>query len=340
MSISEYNRFGKVGRKESAYTLCEDPSSDNSPRLNKSGFAFAVNPYAKCDDDGYYPCSCLYFDLPDTEFAAEETGGLGRSVAFNPTTEEFRFREPTEEKDTVRPIDFDFYLATSRGSVDDLKRLIEKGANPDAPIFDRLGYDSYAIHQAALNPDINVIKYLVSLGVDPCRIDFWVRQPLAFAVRNNSLEMVRYLVEAGNDPCREDDDGKTVLGEAALNPDIRVLEYLMSKGAKVDQCAMDRTELGYALTGGTTERMQYFMDHGADLELAMCEKSYWAPLENLRYALEHGFDPNTFDWGEYGNGQRIKVIDQLTPKRKALFMEFGGKVHYHNAEIYGDEIPD
>ena len=340
MTIKEYNRYGKLGRKDHAYTLCEDPRTDNSPRLNKAGFAFAVGPYAKCDEEGYYACSCLYFDLPDTELAAHETGGMGRCAAFNPTTEDFRFGKPVEERDTVRPIDFDFYIAASRGSVDDLKRLIEQGANPDAPIYNAINYDFYAIHQAALNPDINVIKYLVSLGVDPCRGDFWFRQPLALAVRRNSTEIVRYLVEAGNDPCREDEDGKTVLGEAALNPDIRVVEYLMSKGAKVDQCAMDRTELGYALTGGTTERMQFFLDHGADLELAMREKCYWAPLENIRYALEHGFDPNTFDWGEYGDGHRQKVIDQLTPKRRALFMKFGGTVHYPNAEIWGDEIPD
>ena len=135
MTINEYNRFGKIGRQilsdDCAYVLCEDPREDNSPRLNKVGFAFAVDTYSKCDEAGYYPCSCLYFDLPDMEEEAASTGGLGRSVAFNPTTEEFRFDEPVKKKDTVRPIDFDFYLAASRGSVDDLKRLVAQGANPD-----------------------------------------------------------------------------------------------------------------------------------------------------------------------------------------------------------------
>lgn len=83
MTISEYDRYGKVGRKDRAYTLCEDPRTDNSPRLNKPGFAFAVGPYTTCDDEGYYPCSCLYFDLPDTELAAEETGGLAAVVPFH-----------------------------------------------------------------------------------------------------------------------------------------------------------------------------------------------------------------------------------------------------------------
>lgn len=335
MTINEYNRYGRVRD----CVLCEDPRTDNTPKLNRKGFAYAVWSHSKCDDDGFYSCSILYFGLPNIKDTKADTGGLGRSVTFNPTTEEFRFGPPIKKRDMVRPIDFDFYITASCGTVDELKQLIDKGANPDAPVYNDIDDDFYAIHQAALNPDINVLKYIVSFGVDPCRNDFWVRQPLAFAARHNSLDVVRYLVESGNDPCREDDDGKTVLSESALNPDVRVIEYLISLGAKVDQGAMDRTELGYALTDGTTERMQLFMDKGADLSLAMQEKCYWAPLANIRYALEHGYDPNTFDLGEYADGRR-KIIDQLTPKRRALFEEFGGKVHNPNAEIFGDEVEE
>ena len=255
MTINEYNRYGRVGD----YVLCEDPRTDNSPKLNRAGFAFAVWASDDCDDDGFYPCSILCFDLPDIQEEKADTGGLGRSVSFNPTTEEFRFGPPVKERDTVRPIDFDFYVTASRGTVDDLKELIGMGANPDAPIYNDMGDAFYAIHQAALNPDINVLKYIVSLGVDLCRSDFWWRQPLVSAVPKNSLEIVRYLVDMGNDPCRLDIDGHSVLSEAALNPDIRVVEYLMSKGAHVDDAAEGCTELCHALSGGTVERMRFFI---------------------------------------------------------------------------------
>ena len=338
MTIKEYNRYGRVGD----YVLCEDPRTDNSPKLNRAGFAFAVDTFLceKYVEDGFYPCSTIYFELPNIKEEKAETGGLGRSVSFNPTTEEFRFGPAVKKRDTVRPIDFDFYVTASSGTVDDLKQLIDEGANPDAPIYNDIDDDFYAIHQAALNPDINVLKYIVSLGINPCRTDFWWRQPLALAVRKNSLEIARYLVAAGNDPCRVDMDGMTVLGESALNPDIRVVEYLMSLGAKVDYGATDRTELGYALTDGTPERMQFFIDHGADLAMAMEIKCYWAPLANIRYALEHGYDPNSFEDGTYADGHREKVIDHLTPRRRALFEEFGGRVHYPNAEIIGDEVEE
>ena len=338
MTIKEYDKFGRSGRKDWFYVLCEDPQADNSPRLNKSGMAFAVAPLDKPDEEGFYPCCCVYFHSAYSGgWFDESTGGLGRSVKFNPATEEFRFAQPVEKCDNVRPIDFEFYVTASHGSVDDLKRLVELGADPDAPIYNDINEDLYAIHNAALNPDIEVLKYLISLGVDPCRKDFWWKEPLSFAVRRNSLEMAEFLVGLGNDPCLEDMDGTSVLSEAALNPDIKVIEYLLSKGARIDDCATDRTELGYALTDGTIERMKFFMDRGADLKLAMMKGAPWAPLENLRFALESGFDPNTFDYGKYMDGHREKLIDRLDPKRQALFMEFGGKIHWKDAEKWNTE---
>lgn len=338
MTIGEYNKFGRAGRYDWRYVLCEDPFADNSPRLNKPGFAFAVDAsFPKCDDAGFYPCSCLHLCPSGNGRFDATTGGLGRSVRFNPTTEEFLFGPPEEKKDSVRPIDFDFYLTASHGTVDDLKRLLAAGANPDAPIYNDINDDFYAIHEAALNPDIEVLKFIISLGVDPCRGDFWWRQPLAFAARMNSLQIVKFLVECGNDPCREDMDGKSVLSESALNRDIRVIEYLMSKGAEVDQGADDRSELGYALTDGSPERMKFFMDHGANLEWAMLCKAPWAPLANLRFALENGFDPNAFTEDDYEDGHREKLIDVLDPKRQALFMEYGGKIHWQDAEKWNTE---
>ena len=236
-----------------------------------------------------------------------------------------------------RDVDLAFFLAASKGTVAELQALLSSGANPEAPVRNNLGDDFYAIHQAALNPDIEVLRYIVSLGVNPCRLDFWARQPISLAVRRNSLEIVKYLVELGNDPCRVDDDGKTVLAEAALNPDVQVLDYLISLGADGEVGATDRTPLGYALTDGTAERMRYFIDHGGDIAKAMENKAYWAPLANLRFALEQGYDPNSYEWGETADGRRYKVIDHLDPVRRKLFEEFGGVVENEGAELYNED---
>ena len=236
-----------------------------------------------------------------------------------------------------RPIDTEFFRRASDGTVGELKRLVAAGANPDAPIYNEINDDFYAIHQAALNPDIEVLKYIVSLGVNPCRIDFWARQPISLAVRRNSLDIVKYLVERGNDPCGVDDDGMTVLAEASLNPDVHVLDYLISLGADGEVGATDRTPLGYALTDGTVERMRYFIDHGGDLAKAMENKAYWAPLANLRFALENGYNPNSYEWGESADGKRYKIIDHLDPVRRKLFEEFGGVIETEGAELYNED---
>ena len=236
-----------------------------------------------------------------------------------------------------REVDLAFFRSASSGSVAELRALVSYGANPDAPVRNDLGDDFYAIHQAALNPDIEVLKYVVSLGVNPCRIDFWARQPISFAVRRNSLSIVKYLVECGNDPCNVDDDGMTVLAEASHNPDVKVLDYLISLGADGEAGATDRTPLGYALTDGTAERMRYFINHGGDLAKAMENKAYWASLANLRFALENGYDPNSYEWGESADGRRYKIIDHLDPVRRKLFEEFGGIVENEGAELYNED---
>lgn len=338
MNIEDYSKFGRVGPRRWQYVLCEDPFADNAPPFNRAGWAFGAR-FNVCDDprEGFYPCSCLAFDLPDVRDSRKETGGLGHSVWFNPETEEFRFEPATEKRDQVRPIDWEFYLAASHAGVPELKHLIEQGANPDVPIYNDIDDDFYAIHEAACNPDLAVLEFLVSLGIDPCKKDFWAAEPLEYAVRKNSLEVVRWLVEHGNDPDAMDDDGNSVMGEAALNPDIRVIEYLIEQGTDIDSGANDRRGLRHALIRGTPERMKFFMDRGADLALAMDYGCAYAPLENIRFALESGYDPNTFENGTYANGQRAKVMDHLDASRQALFREFGGKIYWKDAEKYGGE---
>lgn len=340
MDIEEYTKFGMSGPKHCRYALCEDPFADNAAPLNRAGLAFAVRLGFDGPKEGFYPCSCLAFDLPDVRDSRKETGGLGRSVSFNPDTEEFRFGPATEDRDKVRPIDWEFYLTASKGSVADLKRLLEQGANPDAPVYNDIDDDFYAIHEAACNPDIEVLNFLVSLGIDPCKQDFWGAEPLMHAVKENSLEVVKWLVEHGNDPDAVDMDGNSVLGEAALNPDIRVVEYLLAQGAEIDAAANGCTELEHALTHGTPERMKFFMDRGASLERAMDVACAWAPLENIRFALDSGYDPNTFAHGVYEGDQRSKVMDHLDAKRQALFREYGGEVYWKDAEKYNEEDGD
>ena len=230
-----------------------------------------------------------------------------------------------------REIDTLFYRRVSTAPLPELMALIEKGANPDAPVYNDIHDDFYAIHQAALNPDLNVLKYIVSLGVNPCRTDFWAREPLAFAVRNNPLPFAEYLVGLGNRADLVDHDGTSVIAAAALNPHREVLDFLFEHGADPNAGGFYDSALGHALSAGTTERVKYLLDHGAIAEVAVQSDGFRAPLANLRVLLENGCDPNCIDDEEE---VPTRMIDHFDPARQALFREFGGEVLNPDAEKF------
>lgn len=230
----------------------------------------------------------------------------------------------------MRQIDVDFYHACRTESVEKLKEMLERGANPNAAWYNDIGDDYYPVHQAALNPDFEVLKLVIGAGADPCQNDFWSAQPLAYAVRQGSLEKVQYLIGLGNDPSRVDYDGASVFYNAAANPDVRVLELLLEYGVDKNDGADDMTPLSRALVDSTPERVKWLADHGAWMCDAVEQRAYRTPLENLRAILECGYDPNTFD----EDSEDTKVIDHLDPRRQALFEEFGGTVLNRDAEKF------
>lgn len=228
-----------------------------------------------------------------------------------------------------REIDLRLYRRLANASLSEVREMIDGGADPKAMAIDDLGHWHCMIHRAALNPDLEVLKSIVAEGEDPCRMDFWGREPLSFAARQNPLSHVEYLVAMGNRADNEDCDGGTVIAEAALNPHKDVLDYLLEHGADLDAGAMGEEPLVIAVNRGSSERVKYFIDHGATITYVDALAAYDAPIANLRVLLECGYDPNQVD--EMGTD---RVIDHLDPERQKLFEQFGGSVLNPNAEKY------
>lgn len=236
----------------------------------------------------------------------------------------------TDDRFAMRPIDIELYETCAKGTLAQVKALLDKGADPNAPHWvkpwpedlDSEIYteDYYCVHEAARNPDIRVFDLLVERGANPRQKDYWGSEPLAFAAHSNGLEMVKHLVELGNDPDLCNIDGQTVIGNAALHPDIHVVEFLLASGATLDNGDLYHTELARALQNGTPDRVRFFVEHGSNLEFLSTESFREAPLENIRALLECGLDPDFED--EFDEG---RLVDLLDDDRRALFLEFGAK---------------
>ncbi len=223
------------------------------------------------------------------------------------------------------PINDALFKACAKGTFEEIRTLLDKGADPALPHWEEAWCDGtpedyFCIHEAAKNTDIRILDLLVEHGADPCMSNFYDQQSLAYAGRFNTFEMVKHLVELGNDPSRYDLDGGSVLSWSAANPDIRVLEFLLDNGAEIGGCADGQTELDEALRSGTPDRIRFLVAHGAAPDFISNERIKSASLENIRALLECGYDPNCREDG-WGNDGPL-LVDVLDSERRALFMEF------------------
>ena len=124
-----------------------------------------------------------------------------------------------------------------------------------------------ALHFAAQNGDIDVLRYLVEHGADIKAQDtIHSRADLHFAAENGDLECVKYLAEHGADLLDKDAYGATALHYAAGKNHLDVIKYLVSK--KMDYTAKDTrgwTAMHYAANGGSIDVIKYLLAKGLNI---------------------------------------------------------------------------
>ena len=156
------------------------------------------------------------------------------------------FPQPSTEQEKVSYLDL-------------MKALIEKGANVNAPVGERLWFRSFTndytwvdpagatpLWRAAQSSDVAAMHLLVDHGADPKIATKSGETPLMAAAgigwaANWSVnaplplvDAVKYCVELGNDVNAVDNRGYTALHGAAYLGNKDMVNYLVSKGAKVD----------------------------------------------------------------------------------------------------------
>jgi uncharacterized protein len=154
------------------------------------------------------------------------------------------FPQPNVEQEKVTYLDL-------------MKALLDRGANVNAPIGEKLWFRSFtndytwvdtagstAFWRAAQSSDLPAMKLLVEHGADPKLANKAGETPLMAATGIGwawnwsvrapypAIEAVKYCVELGNDVNAADTRGYTALHGAAFLGDNDMVNYLASKGAK------------------------------------------------------------------------------------------------------------
>ncbi len=187
--------------------------------------------------------------------------------------------------------------AMERAGPDQVRRLVEQGADPNSPQADGMT----AMHWAAYRDDEAMAELLVANGAEPDLANRYGVTALSLASENGNAAIVELLLEAGADPNRAVRGGETPLMTASRTGRIDAVRALLARGAEVG--ARDviggQTALMWAAAEGHADVLRELIDAGAAIEYRL--PSGFTPLlfavregqiEAMQALLEAGADPN------------------------------------------------
>jgi ankyrin repeat protein len=132
-----------------------------------------------------------------------------------------------------RRLNRSLHQAVWRGDADEVKRLIQEGANVNS----RDAYNRIPLKVAlTFGKDPEVAHLLLDAGANVNIVDSNGRTALMWAIKfNNSPKLIQRIIDAGADVNRKDISRDTPLSLAAYeNTHIEVARMLLEKGARVD----------------------------------------------------------------------------------------------------------
>ncbi len=153
------------------------------------------------------------------------------------------------------------WWAAKDGRLEDVERMLEEGANPNAADLDGEG----PLHAAARWGQVAVAEVLLSHGADPGAKALYGATPLQVSVLEAQVGAARVLLSHGADVNARDLFGKAPLHDAALRGNRELVALLLDYGA--DATAADdngTTPLHLAARGGDKAMMKVLLSHRAD----------------------------------------------------------------------------
>jgi ankyrin repeat protein len=153
------------------------------------------------------------------------------------------------------------WWAAKDGRLEDVERMLQEGANPNAPDID----GEMPLHAAARWGQVAIAEVLLSHGADPGAKAANGATPLQVSVVEAQVGTARALLRHGADANARDLFGKSPLHDAALRGNRDLVALLLDYGA--DARATDdsgTTPLHLAARGGNKGMMKVLLSHKAD----------------------------------------------------------------------------
>lgn len=163
------------------------------------------------------------------------------------------------------------HLLAENGNYKAIKALLthiekEHSSSFNNVINARKNYGRTALHVAAKNGKLYVVKYLISKGIDINSRDEADWTPLMSAVYGGELNTVRYLIDIGADINAKSRLCSTSLHFAADSGELDIVKCLVFKGANINAKNIDcRTPLHFAADNGNLSVIKYLIRKGADI---------------------------------------------------------------------------
>lgn len=179
--------------------------------------------------------------------------------------------------------------------VDRLKRLLERGADPNSRVEGKP-----AVVWAAESDLSEAVRALLAHGADINAADDEGCSALMSAAFDGNVDVSKTLIDAGADVNRSDKDGCTALMNAAKSGSLDVLAALISSGAELNRTdSSGQTALIWAaMRGDFPKVIEMLASHGAEVDFqggpfgwtALMSATYMRHLETMRTLLRLGAD--------------------------------------------------
>jgi ankyrin repeat protein len=160
-------------------------------------------------------------------------------------------------------LDYNLILASSRGYISEIDRLIGSGADINSETITGATPLIFAVINNRLDAVITLLKYNPDLD----KVTSSYVTPLIIAVKNNNFEICETLIRAGADIDLPDRNGATPLHYASLNGYLEITDMLLYYNAGIDQKSDDGiTPLLAAIMAGYPDVADLLIQNGANME--------------------------------------------------------------------------